>query len=196
MASRDSRAAGRRGSLLRTVVTAFSRAVSFIGVAVMGVMVLHITVDVVARYFFDLALPGTIAFVSNYYMVAVTFLPLVIAEQMRQHIEVEVLAQKLPEALQCALRVLVWLIALGIFTLLGWESSREAMRAWRTEMFIVEHSVRIDTWISYFMLPAGFFAAALVAGSRLVIALLHPGRFTRKVRYAEAFYGEEEKPDA
>lgn len=195
MASRASRAATRRGILLRTVVTVFSRAVSFIGVAVMGVMVLHITVDVVARYFFHLALPGTIAFVSNYYMVAVTFLPLVIAEQMRQHIEVEVVAQKLPERLQCALRVLVWLIALGIFLLLGWESSHEAMRAWRAEMFIVEHSVRIDTWISYFMLPVGFFSAALVAGSRLLIALLHRGEFTRKVRYAEAFYAEDAKRD-
>jgi TRAP-type C4-dicarboxylate transport system permease small subunit len=195
MAFRASRAATRRGTLLRSVVTAFSRAVSFIGVAVMGVMVLHITVDVVARYFFHLALPGTIAFVSNYYMVAITFLPLVIAEQMRQHIEVEVVAQKLPEALQCALRLLVWIIAIGVFGLLGWESSKEAMRAWRAEMFIVEHSVRIDTWISYFMLPVGFFAAALVAGSRLVIALLHPGRLTRKVRYAEAFYDAREGRD-
>ncbi|TAK87429.1 MAG: TRAP transporter small permease [Betaproteobacteria bacterium] len=196
MASHDPRAASRRGTLLRTAVSAFARAVSFIGVAVMGLMVLHITVDVVARYFFHLSLPGTIAFVSNYYMVAATFLPLVIAEQMRQHIEVEVVAQKLPEALQCALRMLAWLIAVGVFVLLGWESSHEALRAWRTQMFIVEYGVRIDTWISYFMLPVGFFAAALVAASRIVIALLHRGGFTRKVRYAAAFYGEEGKLDA
>jgi TRAP-type C4-dicarboxylate transport system permease small subunit len=194
--SSDPRAASRRGPLLRTLVDAFSRAVSFIGVAVMAVMVLHITVDVVARYFLHIALPGTIAFVSNYYMVAVTFVPLVIAEQMRRHIEVEVLAQKLPESLQCVLRVLAWLIAVGIFTLLGWQSSHEAMRAMRTEMFIVEQGIRIDTWISYFMLPVGFFTAALVAASRVLIALLYRGSFAHRVRYAEAYYGEEERTDA
>ena len=47
---------------------------SVIGVLAVTLMMLHITADVVVRNLFGIALPGTIAAVSNFYMLVVAFL--------------------------------------------------------------------------------------------------------------------------
>ncbi|MCL4744138.1 MAG: TRAP transporter small permease [Burkholderiaceae bacterium] len=180
-----------RDSLLRRVVVVFSRAVSLLGLFVMGLMVLHIAVDVVARFFLGRQLPATIAFVANYYMVAVTFLPLVVAERERKHIEVEVLAQRLPQRMQSVLRLATWALSVAVFSLLGWESAIEAARAYEVRMFMIEQSVRIETWISYFMLPIGFFSAAGVSLARMSIAVLRlPAGLNRAVDVAQDYFSE------
>jgi TRAP-type C4-dicarboxylate transport system permease small subunit len=184
------------GSLLRKSVIAFSHAMSLVGMGAMGLMVLHITLDVAARYLTGRPLPGTIAFVANYYMVAVTFLPLVVAERERKHIEVEVLAQKLPPRVRSVLRLACWMVTAAVFLLLGWQSAIEAGRAWRNGMFMLEQSVRIDIWISYFMLPVGFFSAAAVALSRSLIALPGAGEgVVGAVARAEGYFAEGEHRD-
>jgi hypothetical protein len=57
-----------------------------------------------------------------------------------------------------------------LLAFLGWEASHEAMRAYRARMFIIEQSVRIETWIPYFTLPVGYFLAAMVAALRVALA--------------------------
>ena len=163
-------------NFLQRVVQIISNIVFFSGVIVMAIMALHITADVVARYVFKIALPGTIAFVQNYYMIAVTFLPLVIAEKERQHIEVEVVAERFSPPLQALLRLLAWIIASIVFLTLGWVSSSYAWEAYQTGTFIIEQNSRIETWMSYFMLPVGFLSSALISVSRVLIAGL--GLFT------------------
>ena len=150
------------GRWLRSAVAGVSRAASIVGIAAMGLMVLHVTVDVACRLF-GITLPGTVAFVANYYMLFVTFLPLVVVERDRSHIEVEVIAQHLPDRVQALLRILAWLLVAAVLGFLGWESAHEAMRAYRARMFIIEQSIRFDTWIPYFALPVGYFLAAVVA---------------------------------
>jgi TRAP-type C4-dicarboxylate transport system permease small subunit len=157
----------------------------------MGLMVLHITVDVVCR-FFDVALPGTVAFVANYYMVFVTFLPLVIVERAGAHIEVgEVITEHFPPRLQALLRLFVWILVASLFAFLAWEAWQEAMRAYRARMFIIEQSIRFDTWMPYFVLPAGYFLAAVVAASRVVLALLSLRHgIVPAVTHAEQYFAE------
>lgn len=154
---------------LRAAVIGTSRVASVIGVIAMAVMVLHITVDVALRLF-GIALPGTVAFVANYYMLFVTFLPLVIVERERTHIEVEVIAQNFSVWMQALLRLFAWILVASVLAFLGWEASHEALRAYRARMFIIEQSVRIETWIPYFTLPVGYFLAAAVASLRVAIA--------------------------
>ncbi len=182
------------GNPLRAAVKGVSRVASMIGVLAMGLMVLHITVDVVCR-FFDIALPGTVAFVANYYMLFVTFLPLVVVERERSHIEVEVVAQHFPPRVQAVLRLLAWILAAGVLCFLGWEASHEAMRAYRARMFIIEQGIRFDTWIPYFSLPVGYFLAAAVAASRVVIALLAVRHgVAPAVNRAEGYFAEHVRP--
>jgi len=175
---------------LRTAVVRISRAASVIGMIAMGVMVLHITVDVALRLF-GIALPGTVAFVANYYMLFVTFLPLVAVEVHRSHIEVEVVAQNFPATIQALLRLCGWIVVAGVLAFLGWEASHEAMRAYRARMFIIEQSVRIETWIPYFTLPVGYFLAATVATLRvaLTVASLSQGLRVAVAR-AERYFSD------
>lgn len=181
-------------SPLRGAVIGVSRVASMIGVIVMCLMVLHITVDVIAR-FFDIALPGTVAFVANYYMLFVTFLPLVVVERERSHIEVEVVAQNFSPRIQALLRLCAWILAASVLAFLGSESSHEAMRAYRARMFIVEQSIRFDTWIPYFVLPAGYILAALVAASRVALALLSlPAGLAPAVARADGYFAEQASP--
>jgi len=176
---------------LRAGVIGVSRVAMAIGVGMMGLMVLHITVDVVCR-FFDVALPGTVAFVANYYMVFVTFLPLVIVERAGAHIEVgEVITEHFPPRLQALLRLFVWILVASLFAFLAWEAWQEAMRAYRARMFIIEQSIRFDTWMPYFVLPAGYFLAAVVAASRVVLALLSLRHgIVPAVAHAEQYFAE------
>jgi TRAP-type C4-dicarboxylate transport system permease small subunit len=177
---------------LRSAVAGVSRAASIVGIAAMGLMVLHVTVDVACRLF-GITLPGTVAFVANYYMLFVTFLPLVVVERDRSHIEVEVIAQNLPGRVQALLRIFAWLLVAAVLGFLGWESAHEAMRAYRARMFIIEQSIRFDTWIPYFALPVGYFLAAAVAASRVVLALAGlRGGLVTAVRRASGYFAERE----
>jgi TRAP-type C4-dicarboxylate transport system permease small subunit len=183
--------ASRSNSPLRVGVIGVSRVASAIGVIMMGLMVLHITVDVVCR-FFDIALPGTVAFVANYYMVFVTFLPLVVVERAGAHIEVgEVITTHFPPRVQALLRLFVWILAASLFGFLAWEALQEAMRAYRARMFIIEQSIRFDTWLPYFVLPTGYFLAAVVSASRVALALLSlPRGVVPAVVHAEHYFAE------
>jgi TRAP-type C4-dicarboxylate transport system permease small subunit len=183
------------GSPLRATVNGVSRVVSMLGIIAMGTMVLHITVDVVCRSFFDIALPGTVAFVANYYMLFVTFLPLVVVERARSHIEVEVVAQNFPPRGQAALRLFAWILAAAVLGFLGWEAAHEAMRAYRARMFIIEQSIRFDTWLPYFALPVGYFLGSAVAASRVALALLGLRHgVVSAVRRADGYYAERTRP--
>ena len=60
-------------------------------------------------------------------------------------------------------------------------------------MFIIEQSIRFDTWIPYFALPVGYFLAAAVAASRVVLALAGlRGGLVAAVRRASGYFAERE----
>lgn len=177
---------------LRRFVNRLSDTVFLGGVIVMGAMTLHITVDVIARYLFNAALPGTIAFVQNYYMIAVTFLPLAVAEIQRKHIEVEVVADQLPLAVQAFLRLVAWIMASVALLVLTWVSSTQAWDAFKVGVFIVEQDAKIYTWMSYFMLPIGFLSSALICLARVLITFLGLANgLTSSVFVAERFFDDE-----
>ncbi|MFD0390887.1 TRAP transporter small permease [Tistrella bauzanensis] len=71
-----------------------------LGVLAVTLMMLHITIDVVVRNIFGITLPGTIAAVSNFYMLVVAFLPLAYAEEADKHISVEVVTELMPARVQ------------------------------------------------------------------------------------------------
>lgn len=127
-------------------------------------MMVHITADVGAKFVFSSPLPGTIAIVSTYYMVAVVFLPLAFAERRNNHISVEVLVERLPQLAQYRLNAGATLYSAIIFGLLTWRGLQEALRKTDVGSFIIEQDVRIDTWPAYYLLPlgAGLIVAALV----------------------------------
>ena len=127
-------------------------------------MMVHITADVASKFFFSQPLPGTIAIVSQYYMVAVVFLPLAFAERRSQHITVEIIVERLPLLFQRRLNGLSSAYTAIILGLLTWRGVEEALRKTDVGTFIIEQDVRIDTWPAFYLMPigTGLIVAALV----------------------------------
>lgn len=141
--------------LIRLILSRIVDAATVLGAVALVLMMVHITADVVAKFVFSSPLPGTIAVVSNYYMVAVIFIPLAFAERKAGHISVEVLTDHLPRRLRSRLGIVSALYTAGIFGLLTWRGVEEALRKSEVGSFIIEQDVRIDTWPAYFLLPLG-----------------------------------------
>ena len=66
--------------------------ITLIGGAAIALMMLHITADIIARFFLNTPLPGTITVVAHYYMIIAIFLPLAYTEQCKASISVELIS--------------------------------------------------------------------------------------------------------
>ena len=141
---------------------------TFIGALAVILMMLHVTLDVAGKYLFNSPIPGTVAIVSQYYMVAVCFLPLALAERDNAHITVEVLADMLPRRTQNQFGVAWTLLSLILFSLLTWRNWIEAGLKRDLAAFVIEQDYRIPVWPSYYLLPIGTGAMCLVLIHKLV----------------------------
>jgi TRAP-type C4-dicarboxylate transport system permease small subunit len=142
------------------------------GLAVLLMMV-HVIIDVVGKYFFNMPFPGTAEIVANYYMIGCVFLPLAWVEASNGSIVVEVIYEKVPVRAQKVMLVLADIVSAiyyAILATISWTVARHA--------FSVNESVdgiwRITTWPAKFVLPFGF--ALVVVILLLRIAMGERGR--------------------
>ena len=129
--------------------------VAIIGATAIFLMMAHITLDVFLRYVFWNPLPGTLVFVSNYYMVAVSFLSLAFAERRSAHIAVEVATEHFPLRFQRFTNCIGSALSALIFAMLAWRGFDEAFSKQAIDAFMLEQGVRIPIWPSYYLLPVG-----------------------------------------
>lgn len=147
-----------------------NRFTTVVGGLAIALMMLHVTIDVAARYVFNAPPPGTITIVSHYYMVIAVFIPLALAEQHEQHISVEVFTRKLPEMMQRGVmyfNLAVTLAVLVVFTLRTWQ---EAMRQMESNAAVLQGNSTITVWPSHFLLPIGMGLMAVVVAYKIVDA--------------------------
>ncbi|MBN8291188.1 TRAP transporter small permease [Rhodobacter sp. NTK016B] len=142
------------------------RSIYTVGILLLTLMIVQITVDVILRSAFHGALPGTVEIVSNYYMVGLSFLPIVLAERQGRQISASFLYSHLPRFAQIVAELIARALGVVIFGLLTWRSLVEAMAKTRIGAFALSGSDRITIWPAYWVLPVAF---ALVT-----IALLLP----------------------
>jgi TRAP-type C4-dicarboxylate transport system permease small subunit len=130
------------------------------GVAVV-LMMIHITMSVITRYFFSYAPPGTTTIVSNYYMVIVVCLPLAFVERMEGHIAVDVFTNLLPRRLQQNIFGWTHLYIVVVLSLICYASWVEATSKYAIGQFSMEQDLQIPTWIGYFAVPFGYGLATV-----------------------------------
>lgn len=131
------------------------------------VMMVHVTADVLMKYFLHSPLPGTLEIVSYYYMVAVVVLPAAFVEFTRQSIAVELFYQMMPRWLQGACIVAVLLGSALTYGGLAWVTWPEALRSFRINE-IVMGPVNVVIWPARFLMPIAMFVTALVCVWHLV----------------------------
>lgn len=157
---------------LDRIITALASGLALLGAAGVACMLVHIAVYVVMRLFFSSPIPATVEIVSSYYMVLVAFLPLAWAERRGDMITIEVFADLFPPLMKRLVAVFVALVTLAAYAVLTWTTWLVAVREFTAGAFVITLSIAIPTWPSYFILPAGFALAAIVALYKLVELLL------------------------
>lgn len=143
-------------------LSGLTSATALLGGCAIVLMMLHITADVILRYLFSAPLSGTITYVSNYYMIIATFVPLAYAEKLNAHITVEVVTERLPQRVQYHLAHWLLPISATVLILMTVKTWIEAMIKFEMKASIVEGGTTIITWPGYFMLPLGLGMVALV----------------------------------
>lgn len=153
------------GQLLSTIILLLS---IFSGI-VLFLMMLHISADVVGRYFFNTPLPATIAIVARYYMVVAAFIPLAMCQKRDMHISVEVFMQIFPQNVQRHAYNLARIYSAVIFALLTYTSWNQAETRRAAGSFVMELGFKVPIWPGYYMLPIGLGLITLVLLYQLAV---------------------------
>ena len=132
-------------------------AIAFLSVLI---MMLQIVGDVIGRYFFNSPIDGTMAIVSNWYMVAIIFLPLALVQRHRQHVVTTFFIDKLSSRMQTHMKAAGDAVMLLIFGVFGYFIMEKALLCYEMGEF-VEESYRIIIWPVHFFLPIGSWALCL-----------------------------------
>lgn len=133
---------------------ALSNGLATIGRFVLLIAMLHVSIDVVLRYVFNMPLTGTIEISSYYYMLAVVFLPLAAVEQRNGHISVEIIAQHLGLNAQRILIGFVCIVSAVFYGLLTWRTWLEALEKMHVRETYAS-SMNLEIWQPRFLLPLG-----------------------------------------
>lgn len=136
----------------------------------MVLMMLHITLEVGGRYFFNARMIGTLEVVSFYYMVILVFLGFGYVEARREHIRVDLFVQTMPAPVQLLLYVFACLLGLVFFGMLFWQSLHDALWAMnRNERAMANFSFYI--WPARWALPIGFASLCLAILANLLTSI-------------------------
>ena len=153
------------------LLSGLTRMASLIGTICVGLMMLHVTVDVIGRYLFNAPLIGTIVIVGHYYMIILVFMALGMAEEKRAHISVELLTDLMPRSVQGWLSVFSGLLTTAVFCLLAIGGFKEAMKKTKYGASMEQGTDMIDVWQSYWMVPLGAGLIALIAIYKVIVTL-------------------------
>ena len=141
---------------------------------VISLMALHIVADVAGRYIFRAPLPGTVEFVSRYYMVVLVFLPLALVQRRDTHFVAGLFTDNLRAPIKQRLIAVTQVAMAVVAGLLAWCGVSAAEYATRTGEQVQAAEFVIMSWPGRWLVPLGF---ALMALQALINALrLFAGR--------------------
>ena len=98
------------------------------------VMIFPTTVDVILRYVFNAPLPEMFQ-LTEFMMVGLVYLSISYVQQLKGHIMIEIATDWLPERKKKALDLFGYLVGFFIFSIITWQTGRQAWEAWETQDF-------------------------------------------------------------
>ncbi|WP_127110115.1 TRAP transporter small permease [Pararhodobacter zhoushanensis] len=149
----------------------FHRLVSWIANALFAVsmvagvlMMLHVTIDVIARSFFNSPLAGTGEITASYYMIAVAFLPIAWVTLRDQHVTADIFVSALPRLFQTVIALLVDVLVILYVSAFVWQTwISAAARTERGEVWEILGGY-LPIWPTRWILP--------VAGAAMVLTMI------------------------
>lgn len=134
-------------------------------------MMLHISLDILLSLIVNAPLATTSAIVTNYYMIAVAFLPILAAEYRGSHIGVSLATDRLPPRPRHLLETVVLAITAAVYGMLTAQSWQQAVEKLAISAYVIEQTSKIYVWPSFYMLPAAFGAMTLLLALKVVLRI-------------------------
>jgi len=155
-------AIGKVDAAALRIIDVLSALMMIVGGIALMLMMVNVTADVIGKFVFSAPVPVTLEMVSNYYMVAVVFLPLAAVERMNGNIHVELIYTHLPRVIKRLLDLVTHVLFAGLLYLLTTSTWVVAMKKYNVGEFIMG-SYPIAIWPTRFIVPVGCaLALALV----------------------------------
>jgi len=159
---------------LRRLLDQSSRLLVTLGAILVGLMALHVVLDVAGRYLFNFPLPGTVEVVSHYYMVAVIFGPLALVQSTRGHFAADIFTRLLPTRLRRLLGILCTFVTAILLCFLTWRTGAYALEFTQARESVQTAYFTIPTWPPRWFVPLGLGLMALHCLMQTVRGLLDP----------------------
>ncbi|WP_068297757.1 TRAP transporter small permease [Pararhodobacter sp. CCB-MM2] len=147
-------------------------------------MMLHIGADVLSRALLGRPTVGMVETVTNYYMIAVCFLPLAFVQVEGGHLTVDSFTMTLPPRVLRVVSVFALLVAAGITGLLTWHSLISALHKTRTGEYTDLSVIDFPLWPARWLLVAGYGATFITLCLQAFLALAG-----RPLRASEVSHG-------
>ncbi len=161
--------------ILTAVVRGVDRALLTIATVGLLAMMLHISADIVGSLIFNAPIAVTSAIVTQYYMIAVAFLPILAAELRGSHIGITLLTDLLPQRVQRGLDLVVLALMSAVYALLTAQAWDQAADKWAVQAYMVEQTTRVLVWPSYFLVPLAFGTVTVLMAVKVLLALTGRG---------------------
>lgn len=155
---------------MKRISDALASALAYFAGLSLILMMIHVTLDVVFKYFFKLPIPGTAEVVAAYYMIGTVFLPLAYIEVHNRPIVVELFYDRLPATLRPPLDILATALSIAFYAFLMWQSTKIALSALESGEYI-DGLWKVVVWPSRFLIPLGLLAACAALVLRLLMLL-------------------------
>ncbi|MFC1860940.1 TRAP transporter large permease subunit [Chloroflexota bacterium] len=110
---------------LENAISLASRGAGSVGASIIAVMMFLTAVDVILRYFFNRPIIGSFE-LTEYLMVSAISFTLAYCAILKGHVRVDVIISLLPQGVQLVIRSIVTILALGLFSLVTWQSAIQA----------------------------------------------------------------------
>jgi len=153
-----------------------ARAAVVFGAVLIGLMAIHVTLDVTLRYAINAPLPGTVSFVSYYYMVAVIFAPLAFVQSRREHFFAEIVTRHWSERAVRRLDTICLVVTALVLFFLTLRTGAYALTFTEARATVETGYFTIPTWPSRWFVPVGLGLMGFYATLQAVQLMLPDGR--------------------
>lgn len=145
--------------------------------ALILLMMVNVTADVLGRVLFHSPLYGTSEMVGNYYMIGLVFLTIPTLELRNQQIFVDLFYNMMARRWRRVALILCFALQIAFYAGLGYQSLIDAIEA-MAKREVVEGYYRTIVWPGRYLLAVGFLMALVISALRLVQTIAGDPRIT------------------
>lgn len=150
-------------SILKKTLDHICEIALFMAAIVAGLMMIHVSADVIAKRLFNAPIIGTLEAVSLYYMLALVFLPLGVIQRDRGHVFIELFTQNIGDRARRFLDAIALLFMLVLTVLLVWKGTEVAIEKTQAGELSQNLELAWQVWPGRWLPVIGFTLTAIYA---------------------------------